>query len=221
MDFQANQLRAKLDETVLKAVSEVRKEIYDNTIIPVVLNWFENDSSLNDLNAKIISEVNGRWNFINSKLNVIFSEFLAYSGETFKVSNKTGTADFDTKKILTSISENITLALGAAGTSIIAMIAGGSGTALIATGPIGLIIGAAIGIYAFIKGKEKLNDEVKKFIVDKNLPPLVKKLGKNKVMTELYASTNAFDNEVYKILTETLRPVYSIIDKKILDSNGD
>lgn len=62
---------------------------------------------------------------------------------------------------------------------IVAMICGGSGTALLMAGPIGIIIGAIIGLAAFFLGKDYLEDA----IMSIRIPGMVRKLFKESSIT--------------------------------------
>lgn len=209
----SKKLQNKLDLLVVQLAEMIKADIYHNTIVSTVDDWFEGNDSIVALNKKIKVNVNKSWGYIEHKVKSHLLEFEEYSINIIKNNISIGSTKLDVKEISSSVSQSISLVVGTIGTSIVVMIAGGTGTALIATGPIGLIIGAIIGIFAFIKSKDAINKGINNYIADKKFPKFIKKTVKGKVFTQLKLNEAKFEQDIYDSLKQHLIPVYKAISK--------
>jgi len=114
-------------------------------------------------------------------------------------------------EITKSLSEVISNAVGVLGSSFIGVISGGSGMALIASGPFGWIIGAVIGAIIFFYKSDEIKKNIENYIVDKKIPSFVKKMAKNKITNELKLNEGKFEKDVYEMLRKHLQPVLETI----------
>ena len=205
-------LRNRLDSAVLSMSKTVKDELYSSIILPTAVEWFDNNDTVIMLNDKIKKNVNDRLPFIEKKLKSQLLDFEEQTNATLSKSAGLDNRDIDVKKITDDLSESIAMAIGTIGTVIVGMIAGGSGTALIAGGPIGWIIGAIVAGSVFFLGKEVLEEEIGEYISHKSIPPFVKKLAKNKVVSQLKMNEAKFEEDVYNMLQEQVKPIYEAID---------
>jgi len=204
-------LRRKLDNLVLQLTEMIRADIYDNVIVATVRDWFEGNDSIKNLNDKIDQNVKDRWPFVEQKVKIRLSEFEDITKRTLAQASGMRKTDLDVHAISEGVSTGISLALGALGSALLGMICGGAGTALIATGPVGWIIGAIIGALGYFLGKTKIEDLISSFIADKKIPALVKKPAYGKVVAQLKLNESRFEQDVFNMLQEQLKPVYEVL----------
>ena len=98
------------------------------------------------------------------------------------------------------------------GKIVLAIISGGSGAAIIASGPVGWIIGGIIGAVAFFLGKDKLEAKTKEFIISKKIPSFLKGTLKKKIASQLKNDEARFEEEVYRMLKEEMKPIYTVLE---------
>ncbi len=204
-------LKNRLDNLTIQLTEMIKADIYQNVIINTVKDWFEGNDSILTLNEQIKSNVDNRWSFVEEKVKSRLVEFEEYSMKIIEDKISSGKSELDVKEISNSVSQSISVAIGTIGSSIIAMISGGAGTALIATGPVGLIIGLIVGVFAFFLGKEAIEKGVSEYIADKKIPKLIKKTSKGKVSTQLKLNEAKFEQEIFNSLKNHLKPVYKAI----------
>lgn len=207
----ARNLKNRLDSLVVQLTEMIKADIYQNIIVNTVKDWFEGSDSILVLNSQIKKNVDDRWRFVEQKVKSRLVEFEEYSINVLEESISSSKTELDVKEISNSVSQSISVAVGAIGASIIAMISGGAGTALIATGPVGLIIGAIVGAFAFFLGKVEIEKGISEYIADKNIPKLIKKSSKGKVSTQLKLNEAKFEQDIFNSLTKHLEPVYKAI----------
>lgn len=201
-------LKNRLDSIVVQLTEMMKADIYQNVIVNTVKDWFEGNDSILTLNSRIKKNVDNRWSFIEQKVKSRLVEFEEYSINVLEENISSSKTELDVKEISNSVSQSISVAVGAIGTSVIAMISGGAGTAIIATGPVGLIIGAIVGVFAFFLGKDEIEKGISEYIADKKIPKLVKKTAKGKVSTQLKLNEAKFEQDIYNSLKKHLEPVY-------------
>lgn len=212
MDSTASRnLKNKLDYLVVEMTGMIKADIYENVIVNTVKDWFEGSESILELNDRIKTNVNSRWPFVELKVKNRLSEYETYSKSIIEGSISTGSNELDVKEISNSVSQSISVAVGALGTSIVAMISGGAGTALLATGPVGIIMGIIIGAFAWFLGKDELEKNISAYIADKKIPKLIKKSAKGKVSTQLKLNESKFEQDIFNSLKNQLEPVYRAI----------
>ncbi|NMB80729.1 MAG: hypothetical protein GYA14_02815 [Ignavibacteria bacterium] len=212
MDSVASRnLKNKLDYLVVEMTGMIKADIYENVIVNTVKDWFEGSESILELNDRIKTNVNSRWPFVELKVKNRLSEYENYSKSVIEGTISTGSNELDVKEISNSVSQSISVAVGALGTSIVAMISGGAGTALLATGPVGIIMGIMIGAFAWFIGKDELEKNISAYIADKKIPKLIKKSAKGKVSTQLKLNESKFEQDIFNSLKNQLEPVYRAI----------
>lgn len=207
-------LKKRLDNTIMSVTEEIKKDLYENVIVSTVMDWFEKNSSIIDLNNSIKTNVESRWPFLLKRMESKFIDFEEAMENDLKDS-KISDQDINVNEISKPVSEAITVALGALGTTFVAVIVGGAETALIASGPVGIVIGIVIGVVGYILGKDKLEDIISSKIKDKKILPIMKRFARKKVANELKLNSNKFEQEIYNLLIEQMKPVYEAIDNEM------
>lgn len=145
------------------------------------------------------------------KVRAKLAEFEELTKTNLEGSPAFASTGLDVKAIAEAVSQGISVALGALGSAMLGMICGGAGTALIATGPVGWIIGAVIGGLGYFLGKTKIEEVLTEFLADKKIPALVKKPAKAKVAAQLKLNEARFEQDVHSMLLQQLRPVYEVL----------
>ena len=186
-------LRSRLDAKVSAIAEMIKHDIYDNIIITTVRDWFEGNGSIITLNNNINKNVSDRWPFLQKKIKEQLLEFEEETKTALQNADSLKSQQLDVQAISEAVSQSISLAVGAIGTSFLAMLSGGAGVAIISGGPVGWIIGGIIGVFAFFLGKIKIEQEVSKVIADKKIPSLIKKTAKGKVATQLKLNESKLD----------------------------
>jgi len=206
-------LRKRLDDVVLRLTEMIKADVYENIIVATVRDWFEGNESVIQLNDAIRTNVQKRWPFVERKIAAELYEFQqkvkvpasACSGpDVGRLLNEQGVSE--------AVGQTISAAIGAIGTALVAMVSGGAGTALIAAGPVGWVIGAIIGALAFFLGKSKIEKEISSRIADKRIPAFLKKAAKSKVAAQLKLGEAHFEEQVYGLLREKLGPLYDMAE---------
>ena len=206
-------LKKRLDATVLRLTEMIKGDVYENVIVATVRDWFEGNDSVSQLNDNIRANVKKRWPFVERKIE---AELLDFQEMTRTMASASQSPEIsrllDERGISEAIGGTISPAIGAIGTALVAMICGGAGTAIIATGPVGLVIGAVAGALAFFFGKSEIEKGMSSFIADKRIPSLIKKGAKGKVSSQLKLNETQFEQQVYDLLREKLKPLYEVIE---------
>jgi biotin carboxyl carrier protein len=218
--ISSTELKQKLDRLVVDIVEMLNDDIYRKTVIPLVTEWFYCNAPLVQLNEAIKYQVAALKPELIYKIEMKFDKF-SKNIDAQLDSAFSGTADsIDTNALSDSLSESLTNILGLMTASIAAMISGGAGTAMIASGPAGLIIGAGLGAYLFSKGRKDIKDGLNDIVMNKNLPVAIKSFVKEKVMRELRAGEADFKQKIKKQLEKDLDPIYKEI-KMLHESNNN
>jgi len=204
-------LKKRLDATVLQLTEMIKVDMYQNVIVATVQDWLEGNDSIRDLNDNIKRNVQDRWPFMEMKVKARLTEFEEFTKTSLEGGPTFVSTELDVKSIAEGVSQGISVALGALGSAMLGMICGGAGTALIASGPPGWIIGAVIGALGYLVGKTKIEEVLTDFLADKKIPALVKKPAKAKVAAQLKLNEARFEQDVHGMLLKQLEPVYEVL----------
>jgi hypothetical protein len=204
-------LKRKLDSTLIQLTEMIQVDIYQNIIVATVQDWFEGNDSIMDLNKSIKTNVESRWPFLEEKVKARLTEFEDLAKTELISGSHIKSPDLDVRAISEGVSQGISVALGALGSALLGMICGGAGTALIATGPVGWIIGAVVGAVGYFLGKTTVEDIISSFIADKKIPAFIKKPARKKVAAQLRLNEARFEQEVHGMLQQQLNPVYEVL----------
>lgn len=216
---QYNRAVILFDDMVDAIAKSIKKEIWDNAILLSIDNWMNSMSSIEMLETRIQKAVESKKNKIETIIrptvrryivdlesiigehsnNIIEQALVGFNGEV---------EDFESDN---SFTDDITFIVQSITIVVASVVSGGAGTAIIATGPIGLIIGAIIGIFAARSGKETISSYVKMT----PLPPMIKKLSKSKVFSSLSSKENEFESEITESIRERLGNFTSYLEKQI------
>ncbi len=207
----AMMLSRKLDQTILSMTNILKEDLFKGVIVPTIQEWFSNSSSVQNLTDEIELRIKRRMDFLADKLNSQLMEFSEITKTTLIGSGDLKSSGVDTERIAASISSQITVMVGMMGTIVVAIISGGSGTALIASGPVGWIIGGVLAAAALFIGKNKLEGKAREMIMTKNIPTLIKGTFKKKIAAQLKNDEMRFEEDVYKMLKEQMKPVYEAL----------
>jgi len=210
-------LRKRLDASVISIAEMIKADIYDNVIVSTVRDWFEGNDSILTLNNNIKKNVENRWSFLEKKVRAQLLEFEEQTKSALSSSDNLKNQELDVKAISEGISQSVSMILGGLGSAFFGMIFGGSGVAIIASGPVGWIIGAIGGAFAFFLGKNRIEEAVSSYIIDKDIKihSLVKKTARGKVISQLKLNEISFEQEIYNKLQQLLKPIYEVIDREL------
>ncbi len=204
-------LSKRLDQTILSMTGIIKEDLFKGIIVTTIQEWFENNSSVQNLTDEIEMRIKRRMDFLADKLNSQLMEFSEITKTTLIGSNELKSSGVDTERIANTISSQITVMVGMMGTIVVAIISGGSGTALIASGPVGWIIGGILAAAALFIGKEKIEGKAKEIIMTKNIPTFIKGTFKKKIAAQLKNDELRFEEDVYRMLKEQMKPVYEAL----------
>ncbi len=216
---QYNRAVILFDDMVDAIAKSIKKEIWDNAILLSIDNWMNSMSSIEMLETRIQKAVESKKNKIETIIrptvrryivdlesiigdhsnNIIEQALVGFNGEV---------ADFESDN---SFTDDITFIVQSITIVVASVVSGGAGTAIIATGPVGLIIGAIIGIFAARSGKETISSYIKMT----PLPPMIKKFSKSKVYSSLSSKENEFESEITESIRERLGNFTSYLEKQI------
>ncbi len=216
---QYNRAVLLFDDMVDAIAKSIKKEIWDNAIVLSIENWMNSMSSIEMLETRIQKAVESKKNKIETIIrptvrryivdlesiigehsnNIIEQALVGFNGEV---------ADFESDN---SFTDDITFIVQSITVVVASVVSGGAGTAIIVTGPVGLIIGAIIGIFAARSGKETISSYVKMT----PLPPMIKKFSKSKVYSSLSSKENEFESEITESIRERLGNFTSYLEKQI------
>jgi actin-like ATPase involved in cell morphogenesis len=209
---QHSQWRSRLDETVDKLSVQLRSDLYDNIVVPIVHDWFSSWDSLADLYESIRAKLSQQASLIEQRVTSALGEFESYLKADLHASAiDSPRGGIDLPRIEEQISDRITDIIGVVVTVVSATLAGGAGTALIASGPVGWIIGLLGGAVIYSVGRGAVKVMVETQIRTRRLPPFLKRSAKSKVTTELSSNAGKFETEIHALLREKCDPLYSAI----------
>lgn len=205
------ELKIMLDNLIFNAVSLFDEEIYINIVLPELKNWFENSEPLKTLERNIHLRVEEIKPFLISELKSMYNKFSKNIGTKIDGSFYKVTSSFDFNGVSAALSDSISNLIGVVVTTIIAVVSGGSGVALIATGPLGIVLGGALGLYLFKKNKEELKRKVEDYIRNNSLPIMAKNFVSEKVINKVVEGEEKFVLDLKNKLEEDLKPIYEKI----------
>jgi hypothetical protein len=193
-----NEIRRELGNGRDRIVNRIAVDLFDNKIRPILTKFRENGGKINELEINISKEAkafeinidklvnNEIGNSLSSLLGMVLENVRDWlkskdlrMGEVKKDANlKAGKVNIGrvNPKVAESIVGVVNMIVSTVVMIIVANICGGGGTALIMTGPIGLVVGGligiGIGILAVTVGKEKATETAKNFKIPTNISPL-------------------------------------------------
>ena len=156
---QNTQWRRRLDETLARLSAQLRTDLYDNVVVPVVHDWFSSWDSLADLNARIRIKLSEQSPLVERKVKSALGEFessLKADLQTAAIDSPKGNIDLAGAE--EQISARIADIIGVIITVVGATLAGGGGTALLASGPVGWIIGLIGAAIVYVLGRGVVKD---------------------------------------------------------------
>jgi hypothetical protein len=201
----------RLDALLLQLAFELRSDLYDNIIVPIVQDWFTTWDSTNALSLRLDAEIRAAWPRVERKV----SEALAEAGRSFDSApthtvQSPGVPTFNEATL--QITKSVTMLPAAALAALSGTILGGAGVALIAEGPPGWIAGFVLGALVLAVGKSRVDSWLQPGIKYMKVPPLLKKRGKSKVATELALGAPKFQDEIRNALRRSAADLYKAID---------
>jgi molecular chaperone DnaK (HSP70) len=236
--FVEDEIKTSLNTMVSEIASSVAEEVtvhlYDEKIKKVLTEFQEHGGTISSVKKKIslevtsakpvikeIAERNARQldrglpSLIQEKICQWFEGYdLHYDPENVRIKKHKalGQLKFDSSDLYDDMTETITSIISIVVTAIVAMICGGGGMALIWTGPIGLIIGAIIGLLAVGVGI----DAAKERIENTNLPQTVVRilLTKKKLNKLLLENRSKFKEDIrLKVIEQFEEPMDDLLNK--------
>jgi len=201
------QKKQRYNDLLFHLTEMIKRDIYENTVVATIIAWFETNETILELDKKIAQNVETRWEFLKYKIEARLNDFGNSSGNLIDGENiSQRTIALDVSKPMSEIISNV---VGVLGASFVGMISGGSGVALISSGLFGWIIGAVIGAIIFFHNADDIKKSMETYIVNKNIPPFLKKLARNKILSELKLNESRFEKEVFEMLKKHLDPVFN------------
>ena len=208
---QNTQWRRRLDETLDRLSAQLRTDLYDNVVVPVVHDWFSSWDSLADLNTRILTKLAEQSPLVERKVKSALGEFESSLKADLQSSTNSPKGNIDLAGAEEQISARIADIIGVIVTVVGATLAGGGGTALLASGPVGWIIGLIGTAIVYVLGRGVIKDMIETQIRTMNLPPFLKRPAKSKVATELSLNAGRFEAEIHALLREKCEPLYRAI----------
>jgi hypothetical protein len=206
--------RRRLDAMLTNVTSQLKVDLYDNVVLPVVQDWFGSWDSLDQLNKSIENRLNEAWPTSQRKIEAAFLEFeTSLKTELRKGREPGSSASLHLDEAEAQISTTVTHVVQAIVIVIAGSVAGGGGLALIHTGPVGWVIGAIIGSIMLFYGKEAVKEFVQDKVKHRQLPPLIKRPAKSKIATELKLNAPKFEEKLYATLKEQSAPLYEALEE--------
>ncbi|MDR1925555.1 MAG: rod shape-determining protein [Planctomycetaceae bacterium] len=188
IDKEIAEMKTELNKANERIVDQIMTELFDAKIKPVLHQFREKGGTVNQLEKDIAHESSSFENRINTiakneitnEIKSLFTLFLNHTRDWLKQHNlrlgnfaafdpTTGSVKMET--VDAGIANNIVAVINTIVTGIIAIIianiCGGGGTAIIMTGPLGLLIGAIIGVAVgaliFLYGRKKATEMAKSY----------------------------------------------------------
>ncbi|MDR1485094.1 MAG: rod shape-determining protein [Planctomycetaceae bacterium] len=230
-----------------RIIGKIAVDLFDNKIRPILITFRENGGTINKLESDISKEAVAFETNINKLVNdeignsltTLFSMALANVRDWLKKNDlRMGDVQNDTQfktdrvdigrvdpKVAESVVGVVNTIVGTIITIIVANICGGGGMAIIMSGPLGLVIGAilgvAVGILTVSVGKEKATNIAKNFNIPSNISPLpITKINPlNPILTDKRINTcrNEMQKDLSKKIDDALKGVRSDIRSKVED----
>jgi hypothetical protein len=212
----ATGLRHKLDQTLEACTQYVVDDIYTKTVRSLVHEWLTTNESLLTLNENIKDGVQERWPYVQERIKMKLADFEQFAKQMFEA-QALRSPQINTEKMAERLNRVLWTTFGALTSAVVGMICGGSGVALIHTGPVGWIIGfilAALSLFLSLRyGAKKFKEKLSKKVEEVKIPSVVKRtVLSGKIQSEIERNTPKFQQEVFFTLKEALKPVYETID---------
>ena len=205
--------RRRLDALLTNVTSQLKVDLYDNVVVPVVQDWFGSWDSLDQLNGTIERRLNEAWPTSQRKIEAAFLEFETSLKAELTTGREPGSsASLHLDEAETQISTTVANVVRAIVVVVAGTVAGGGGVALIHAGPVGWVIGAIIGGIMLFFGNEAVKEFVQDKVKHRRLPPLLKRPAKSKIATELKLNAPKFEEKLYATLKEQSAPLYDALE---------
>lgn len=211
MPDEHRQWRRRLDSTIDSLAREIRVELYDNVIVPLVRDWFTTSDSIDDLNRQVSTQLNAAWPRVQQKVQTAFTEYENYLREVVATVSRTDTG-LDFTDAQREIAKSVTAIANVAVAALAGTLLGGGGIALLLEGPVGWVLGAVLGALVFFLGKNKLHDLLAPQIRKRRIVPFLKRRAKSKVATTLQLNSPKFEEQIRTTLTDAAKDLYRALD---------
>jgi hypothetical protein len=206
--------RRRLDSVLTHLSSQLKTDLYDNTVIPVCQDWFGCWDSIGQLNKNIEQRLNEAWPLVQRKIEAAFFDFeSALKAELRSAQGIGSTATLHLDEAEAEISTRVANVIGGIVVVIAGSVSGGGGLALLHAGPVGWVVGAVIGAIMLFLGKGAVQELVQEALRERQLPPILKRPAKSKVATELALNAPKFEEKLYSTLKEQCAPLYEALEK--------
>ena len=204
----------RLNVTIDQLSAQLKIDLYEDVVVPVVQDWFACSDSIKDLNENITYRLHEAWPVSQRKIETAFLDFTtSLKTDIAKVESMSHSAELEMGEAQRQISAAVTNVIGSIGAVFSGTILGGAGTALLLEGPVGWVIGAILGATVFFLGKQTIHNIINSKLHDRKIPALLKKPAKSKVATELKLTGPKFQQELSNNLRAHAMPLYAAIEK--------
>ncbi len=194
--------KEKKDEIERECANVVSRRIWHEQVESVVNAWFQQHSSMRQLEHTMKRRVEEAMPSVEVEIRRVFSQ----AGVNVRGGGRGSLAvDEVCEGLADGVADQLTIIIGAIITTIVAAICGGGGTAVIASGPLGLILGGGAALWLLLKGKDDLQRFVRKKIRDKDISPGVKQLFQTK-------TERALDEQRHRFIKGIRRTVRSRLE---------
>src|SRR5204862_3868744 len=124
--------RRRLDGLLTNISSQLKVELYDNVVVPVVQDWFACWDSLAQLNKSIEHRLNEAWPTTQRKIEAAFLEFeTTLKAELRRGGGIASSASLQLDEAEAQISTTVANVVGAIIVVMVGTVSGGGGLALI------------------------------------------------------------------------------------------
>lgn len=201
----------RLDTLIDQLAAELRGDLYDNVIVPIVHNWFATWDSITTLNETIADELQKAWPRQERRIRQAFADYAVALQAHLEALPPAGAgpafqdAGFQITKTVTAVAGVVIAAIS--GTLL-----GGGGVALLMSGPIGWVIGFVLGALAFTLGKKRLDDFLAPVARRSKIPPLLKRRAKTQIATDLTLNAPRFEDELRTLMRDAAKDLYRAVD---------
>lgn len=209
---QVRRIKQRLNATNMRLSEELTRDLFENAILPATLSWFGTNSSVKALETDIRRSIEGRWPIIQVKIETALTDFEEQTRVQLKSFESNSAVALDVNAIIASLNERVGQVVAVIGTSFVAIVCGGSGVALLATGPLGIIIGAIVGAAVYLGNKDSVEEWVSQNLLNKSVPVFAKSLIKSKVSAELKRTEGPFQQRLFELLQEQTRLIAEALD---------
>lgn len=206
--------KKRLDATINQLSNQLKIDLYDNTVVEVVRDWFAGSDSISTLNETIRIRLEEAWPISQGKIETAFLEFEASLKTGIHKSHGIGSsAALNLAQAEAEISSSVANVMGSIVAVVSGSIMGGAGIALLVEGPIGWVIGAVLAGGVFFFGKKKVQDVlIEPTLRNRRIPAFIKKPAKSKVASELKLNAPKFEEAIFQKLKEQSAPIYAALE---------